>query len=269
MPSLFNTTRLQGKTAVVTGASGGIGAATAILFAKAGANLVLLARRLEALEEVKAQCLAAAKEFGVEISVLVKTLDVTDRAAVDALVPALKAEGVKSFDVLVNNAGGAVGTEQAGDIKLEDIDYMVDTNLVSLIQVTQVFLPEMKAQDSGHIINIGSLAGRESYVGGTIYCAVKHAVKAFTRSLMKEVVATGIRCTEVAPGFVETNFARTRFRGDEEKAAAVYKGFDPLVAEDIAEEIVWCALRPPHVQIAELYVLPTAQASATIIARKL
>lgn len=180
----------------------------------------------------------------------------------------LQDAGVKSFDVLVNNAGGAVGTERAGDVQLKDIDFMVDTNLVSLIQMTQVFLPTMRKQDSGHIINIGSLAGREAYVGGSVYCAVKHAVKAFTQSLMKELVDTGIRVSEVAPGFVETNFSVIRFRGDEDKAKAVYKGFEPLVAEDIAEEIVWCALRPPHVNVAELYVLPVAQGSATIIHRK-
>jgi 3-hydroxy acid dehydrogenase/malonic semialdehyde reductase len=268
MPELFNTTRLQGKTAIVTGASSGIGASTAILFARAGANVVLLARRKEALDSVAEQCAAAAKEMGQSPQIIVRTLDVNDRAAVDALVPALKEAGVKTFDVLVNNAGGAIGTERAGDIKMDDVDFMVNTNLVSLVQVTQVFLPEMKKQDSGHVINIGSLAGREAYVGGAIYCAVKHAVKAFTQSLLKELVATGIRVSEVAPGFAETNFAVTRFRGDEEAAKAVYKGFTPLVAEDIAEEIVWCAMRPPHVQIAELYVLPSAQGAATIIHRK-
>ncbi|TXT10609.1 hypothetical protein VHUM_02114 [Vanrija humicola] len=265
MPSLFNTTRLQGKTVVVTGASAGIGAATAVLFAKAGANLVLLARRQNLLDEVKAAAEAGAAEFGQKISVVTKTLDVNDRQAVDNLVPELKAAGVKS---LVNNAGGAIGVEKAGDIALADIDFMINTNLVSLIQLTQVFLAEFKAQDSGHIINIGSLAGREAYVGGSIYCAVKHAVRAFTTSVRKEVVATGIRVTEVAPGAVETNFSVVRFRGDEAAAKNVYKGIEPLVAEDIAEEIVWVAGRPAHVQIAELFILPTAQASATIFGRK-
>lgn len=253
---------------MITGASSGIGASTAVLFAKAGLNLVLLARREDALQQVAADATSAAKEFRFTPKIVVKTLDVNDRAAVDALPQALKDAGVASFDVLVNNAGGAVGTERAGEVKLEDIDFMVDTNLVSLIQITQAFLPAMKAQDSGHIINIGSLAGREAYVGGSVYCAVKHAVKAFTQSLMKELVSTGIRVSEVAPGFVETNFSVIRFRGDEDKAKAVYKGFEPLVAEDIAEEIVWCALRPKHVNIAELYVLPSAQGSATIIHRK-
>jgi 3-hydroxy acid dehydrogenase/malonic semialdehyde reductase len=157
----------------VTGASSGIGASTAILFARAGANVVLLARRKEALDSVAEQCAAAAKEMGQSPQIIVRTLDVNDRAAVDALVPALKEAGVKTFDVLVNNAGGAIGTERAGDIKMDDVDFMVNTNLVSLVQVTQVFLPEMKKQDSGHVINIGSLAGREAYVGGAIYCAVK------------------------------------------------------------------------------------------------
>ncbi|WVQ85275.1 hypothetical protein IAT38_007440 [Cryptococcus sp. DSM 104549] len=266
MPSalpLFNTTRLRGKTAVVTGASGGIGASTAILFARAGCNVILLARRQAALDEVAKRC----KDEGEEgITVFTKTLDVNDRSAVDQLVPDLKKEGFETFDVLVNNAGGAVGKEQVGD--MADIDTMVSTNLTSLMQITQIFLNEMKKADSGHIINIGSVAGREAYVGGSVYCAVKHAVKAFTTSLMKEVVATGIRVSEVAPGFVETNFSVTRFRGDAEAAKKVYEGMQPLTPDDIAEEIVWCALRPPHVQVAELFVFPTAQAGATIIARK-
>nr|ODO02318.1 malonic semialdehyde reductase [Cryptococcus depauperatus CBS 7855] len=253
MPSskpLFNTTRLAGKTAIVTGASGGIGAAAALLFARAGCNVILLARRQDALKTVAQQC----REEGAEgIRVLPKTLDVNDRNAVDALVPSLKKEGFETFDVLVNNAGGAIGKENVG--------------VISLVQITQLFLIEMKKADSGHIINIGSIAGHEPYVGGAIYCAVKHAVRAFTTSLMKEVVATGVRVTEVAPGFVETNFAVTRFRGDKEAAKQVYEGMQPC-NEDIAEEILWCALRPPHVQIVELLVFPTAQAGATIIARK-
>ncbi|AAW42441.2 oxidoreductase, putative [Cryptococcus deneoformans JEC21] len=269
MPSskpLFNTTRLQGKTAVVTGASGGIGAATAVLFARAGCNVILLARRQDALHKVAQQC----KEEGAEgIKVFIKTLDVNDRKAVDDLIPALKKEGFETFDVLVNNAGGAIGKDKVGEISLADIDTMISTNLISVMQITQLFLNEMKKVDTGHIINIGSIAGREPYAGGGVYCAVKHAVRSFTSTLMKEVVATGIRVTEVAPGFVETNFSVTRFRGDEAAAKKIYEGMQPLLAEDIAEEVVWCALRPPHVQIAEMLVFPNAQASAEIIARKI
>ncbi|WWC86567.1 uncharacterized protein L201_001444 [Kwoniella dendrophila CBS 6074] len=260
---LFNTTRLQGKTAVITGASGGIGESTAILFARAGCNVILLARRKEALDQVAKKC---QEEGGKDVKVLAKTLDVNDRDAVERLIPELKEAGFSSFDILVNNAGGAIGKEQVG--AMSDIDFMLSTNLASLMQLSNVFVNEMKKADTGHIINIGSLAGREAYVGGSVYCAVKHAVKAFTNSLMKELVATGIRVSEVAPGFVETNFSVIRFRGDADAASKVYEGFTPLTAEDIAEEIVWVALRPPHVQIAELHVLPSAQGGATIIARK-
>ncbi|KAK8847698.1 hypothetical protein IAR55_005557 [Kwoniella newhampshirensis] len=262
---LFDLTRLQGRTAIVTGASGGIGASTAILLARAGCNVVLLARRQAALDEVAQKC---KEEGGEGIKVFTKVLNVNDRENVEELVGELISAGFETFDVLVNNAGGAIGKEPVGEIALADIDTMLSTNLVSMMQITQLFVTEMKKQDSGHIINIGSIAGREAYVGGAVYCAVKHAVRAFTTSLMKEVVATGIRVSEVAPGFVETNFSVTRFRGDEEAAKKVYEGMQPLTPEDIAEEIVWCALRPPHVQIAELFVLPTAQAGATIIARK-
>ncbi|OCF33711.1 malonic semialdehyde reductase [Kwoniella heveanensis BCC8398] len=264
---LFDTTRLHGKTAVITGASGGIGAAAAVLFARAGCNVVLLARRQDALGAVAEQCEAAGTGPSSDIRVVSMTFDVTDRQAVDRLPMSLGEAGVQDIDVLINNAGGAIGTEQVG-AGMADINTMISINLVSLIHLTQVFVAEMKKRDNGHVINIGSIAGREPYVGGSIYCAVKHAVRAFSTALMKEVVGTGIRVTEVAPGFVETNFSVSRFRGDAEAAAEVYRGMQPCRFKDVAEDILWCAMRPPHVQVAELYVLPTCQASATIIARK-
>jgi len=164
----------------------------------------------------------------------------------------------------VNNAGFVHGVERVGDIADADIESMFATNVLGLISVTQLFVKEMKARKSGHIINLGSVAGREPYVGGSIYCATKHAVRAFSGALMREVVDTPIRVTEIQPGMVETEFSIVRFRGDKSAADKVYDGLQPLTAEDIAEEIVWAASRPPHVNLAEVFVLPVNQASPTI-----
>ncbi|CED83708.1 probable nadp()-dependent dehydrogenase acting on 3-hydroxy acids [Phaffia rhodozyma] len=269
--SIFNTTRLEDKTVLITGSSGGIGKATAILFAKAGANLVLLARRKTELEAVKALCEAANKEAGSGKggNVTIVECDISNRSAVDA---ALAADGVKEWaenvEVLVNNAGLVKGVEKVGDIADEDIDVMFSTNVIGLIHLTQKIVKSMKARQTGHVINLGSVAGREAYAGGAIYCATKHALRAFSSSLMKELVGTPIRISEVQPGMVETDFSVTRFRGDKDQANNVYKGTKPLVAEDIAEEIVWVALRPKHVQIAELFVFPSCQAGPGIVHRE-
>ncbi|KAG8888573.1 hypothetical protein FRB99_004109 [Tulasnella sp. 403] len=171
---------------------------------------------------------------------------------------------LKDVDVLVNNAGFVLGVERVGNIADSDIEAMFQTNVFGLISVTQHFIKSFRARNTGHIINIGSVAGREPYVGGSIYCATKHAVSAFTGSLLREVVDSQIRVSEIQPGMVETNFSVTRYRGDKSAADNVYEGLEPLVAEDIAEEIVWTASRPPHVNIAQLYVLPVNQASATL-----
>ncbi|WVW83284.1 hypothetical protein I302_105303 [Kwoniella bestiolae CBS 10118] len=263
--SVFNTDRLAGKTVLITGASAGIGAATAVLFARTGANLVLLARRAENLKAVKAKAEDAYKAVGKEGKVLTIEADVRKFEELDGIPEKVKEEGLE-VDILVNNAGMVKGTEQVGADA--DITQMFDTNVLGLIHLTQIFVKQFKAKQAGTIINLGSIAGREPYAGGAIYCATKHALSAFNGSLLRELVNTPIRVIEIQPGMVETEFSVVRFRGDKEKADNVYKGLQPLVAEDIAEEIVWTASRPPHVNIAQLFVLPVNQATATLNYRK-
>jgi len=167
----------------------------------------------------------------------------------------------------VNNAGAAHGVDRVGDIQDKDIDTMFATNVFGLISLTQLLIKDFKARNAGHVINIGSIAGRESYAGGSVYCATKAAVRAFTGCLLREVVDTAIRVTEIQPGMVETEFSIVRYRGDRSAADKVYDGLQPLTAEDIAEEIVWAAARPPHVNIAEVLVFPVNQASPTLAFR--
>jgi len=263
--SIFNASRLLGKTVLITGASTGIGAATAILFAKAGSNLILIARRLDSLKSVSDACIAAHKAAGIQYggNFSAVKLDVSDKAQVATLWDSVPQE-LRNVDVLVNNAGYVLGVERIGDIADADIEGMFATNVLGLISMTQLLIKDFKERQSGHIINIGSIAGIEPYAGGSIYCATKHAVNAFTGSLMRELVNTPIRVTEIQPGMVETEFSITRYRGDKSAAAKVYEGIHPLTAEDIAEEIVWAASRPAHVNLAEVLVLPVNQASATL-----
>jgi 3-hydroxy acid dehydrogenase/malonic semialdehyde reductase len=267
--SVFDSSRLKNKTVLLTGASGGIGEETALLFAKAGSNLILVARRAEALKSVAEACAAAHKASGVDGGGQIATvqLDVSNRAGVVKLFEHVP-ENLRSVDILVNNAGFVLGVERVGEISDADIDAMFSTNVMGLISVTQLVIKDFKTRNTGHIINIGSIAGREAYPGGSIYCATKHAVSAFTSSLMKELVDTGIRVTEIQPGMVETEFSITRYRGDKAAADKVYEGLQPLVAKDIAEEIVWAASRPPHVNLAQVFVLPVNQAAATLASRK-
>ncbi|OCF31515.1 malonic semialdehyde reductase [Kwoniella heveanensis CBS 569] len=260
MSSVFNTSRLEGKTALITGASAGIGAATALLFAKTGTNLILLARRADNLAQVKAKAEAIYNEAGKkDAKVVVIEADMQKNEDLDAVLS--KTQGLE-VDILVNNAGMVKGVEQVGADA--DIDQMFNTNVRGLIHLTQIFVKEFKKRQTGTIINLGSIAGREPYAGGAIYCATKHALSAFNGALLRELVNTPIRVIEIQPGMVETEFSVVRFRGDKGKADSVYKGLQPLVADDIAEEIVWTASRPPHVNIAQLFVLPVNQASATL-----
>jgi len=195
------------------------------------------------------------------------TLDVSDKAAVRKLWDYVPSD-LREVDVLVNNAGFVLGVDKIGDIEEDDIDDMFSTNVFGLMSMTQLLVKDFKARNSGHIINIGSIAGREPYAGGSIYCATKHAVNSFTGSLLRELVDTKIRVTEIQPGMVETEFSIVRYRGDRLAADKVYQGLEALTAPDVAEEIVWAASRPPHVNIAEIYVLPVNQASPGLAYRE-
>jgi NADP-dependent 3-hydroxy acid dehydrogenase YdfG len=239
------------KTAVITGASSGIGAATARALAAAGYSVIVGARRFDRLE-------ALARETGGRAL----RLDVTDPASVAALAAAVP----ERLHVLVNNAGGARGLEPVAQAKDEDWSWMYEANVLGLMRVTRALLPKLEA-GRGHVVNVTSIAGREVYPGGGGYTAAKHAAVAVTRTLRLELSGKPVRVTDVAPGLVETEFSLVRFPGDPERAARVYQGLTPLVAEDVADCIVWAVTRPAHVNIDEIVVKPVAQASATVVAR--
>jgi len=239
------------KVAVVTGASSGIGAATANALHDAGFTLVLGARRLEKLREI-----------GDPLSAVSFHLDVTDPGNVAEFC-----SRIPEVHVLVNNAGGALGLDRFADSKDDDWERMYDTNVLGLMRVTRALLPKLEASGAGHIVNIGSIAGREAYPGGAGYNAAKFAVKAITQVLRLELVGKPIRITEIAPGMVETEFSLVRFDGDAERAAKVYAGLQPLVAGDVADAIQWVVTRPAHVNIDEIVIKPLAQASAMVAAR--
>ncbi|MCC9166042.1 SDR family NAD(P)-dependent oxidoreductase [Pontibacter harenae] len=244
------------KIALVTGATSGIGKATAIALAKAGYAIIATGRRAERLEELKQQI--------KEVPVYNLQFDVRDKEAVKQAIASLPDEW-KQVEVLVNNAGNAHGLSPIQDGSLEDWDAMLDINVKGLLYVSHEVLPLMQKHQKGHIINIGSIAGKEVYANGNVYCASKHAVDAISKAMRIDLVQQGIKVSEVNPGMVETEFSEVRFKGDTERAAAVYNGFEPLKAEDIADLISFIVTRPAHVNLAEVLILPTAQASATVV----
>lgn len=253
---------LTGKTVLVTGASSGIGRACSEAFAREGCRLLLVARRLDRLESL-ARGLRA--DFGAEVEV--GRLDVRDRLAVEAWLESLPS-GWDRVDVLVNNAGLARGlsTVWAGDV--DDWDEMIDTNVKGLLWVTRVVLRGMVQRGSGHVVNIGSIAGHETYPGGNVYCATKHAVTAIGRSMGIDVLGTGVRVSSVDPGMVETEFSTVRFHGDSDRADSVYDGLQPLTGGDVADAVLYCATRPPHANVREMILMPTAQAAAVHVHRE-
>jgi serine 3-dehydrogenase len=247
---------LTNKCVLVTGASSGIGKACAEAFAARGSRLLLVARRSDRLEEL-------AKELGARnnTEVSTSTLDVRDRGAVDSWVQGLAPEW-QEIDVLVNNAGLSRGLSPLHEGEVEDWEEMIDTNVKGLLYVTRAVLPGMVERGRGHVINIGSIAGHEVYPGGNVYCATKHAVTALNRGLGIDTLGTGVRVSSVDPGMVETEFSIVRFRGDSERAESVYDGLEALRGDDVAEAVVFCATRPPHANVREMILMPTAQAAA-------
>ncbi len=252
---------LAGKIVLITGASSGIGRATALEFAHAGARLLLCARRLELLDELKSELLkagaAAVWTFG---------LDVRDRSAVEAAITGLAPEWA-NIEILVNNAGLSRGMTKLQEDDPDNWDEMIDTNIKGLLYVTRAVVPGMVARGAGHVISLGSVAGYITYANGAVYCASKAAERAISEGLKIDLMGTDVRVTSVDPGMVETDFSRIRFRGDDERAAKVYQNITPLQAEDVADAILWAATRPAHVNIHNILMTTIDQANSTVFHR--
>jgi NADP-dependent 3-hydroxy acid dehydrogenase YdfG len=244
------------KTAVVTGASSGFGEATARALARAGYRVIVGARRLPRLEALAA-----------EIDGVALPLDVTDAGSVAAFVAGVR-KTAPALHLLVNNAGGAHGTETIAQAVDEKWTTMWETNVLGVMRMTRELLPLLLASGDGHVVNLGSVAGFETYPGGAGYTGSKHALRALTRTLRLELLGQPVRVTEVSPGLAETEFSLVRFAGDAEKAKAVYRGMTPLTAEDVADCVVWAATRPSHVNVDEIVVRPRDQATATLVHRR-
>jgi NADP-dependent 3-hydroxy acid dehydrogenase YdfG len=244
-------TGARNRTAVITGASTGIGAATAIRLAEDGFDVVLGARRVDRVKEIADQCGGRGLE-----------LDVTSSESIDDFV-----NQFEDAHVLVNNAGLASGLQPISEMDDDRVRVMWETNVIGLLRMTRALLPRLVKSGAGHIVNLGSIAGFEVYPGGGGYTASKHAVRALTRTLRLELLGKPVRVTEIAPGLVETEFSLVRFDGDQEQARKTYKGIEPLVGSDIADCIAWVVTRPDHINIDELVVRPRAQATATQVAR--
>ncbi len=244
------------KTVLITGATSGIGKATAELFAEKGFHLILCGRRTERLENLK-------KKLSHNTQVHILSFDVRDRKAVFDAIGSLP-DDFSKIDILINNAGNAHGLDTIDKGSIDDWDAMLDINVKGLLYVSKAVIPQMVERKSGHIVNIGSIAGKEVYPKGNVYCASKYAVDALNQSMRIDLNPHGIRVGAVNPGAAETEFSNVRFKGDDERADNVYKGFDPLTPMDIAETILFVVTRPAHVNIWDLVVTPTAQASATV-----
>ena len=254
--------RLDERVVCVTGASSGIGRATALAFAREGARLIVAARRADRLEALQPEL---TRLGAPEVRRIV--VDVRDEPSVRRAVETLP-DDWKRLEVLVNNAGLSRGLGPLHEGRLDDWNEMIDTNLKGLLHVDRAFLPHMIAAGRGTVVHIGSVAGHQAYPGGNVYCATKHAVRGLTQALRLDLLGSGVRVSSIDPGMVETEFSRVRFHGDDERARSVYRGLRPLTAEDVAEVVVFAATRPPHVDMAEVLLLPTDQASANHIHRR-
>lgn len=253
---------LTGQIALITGASSGIGAACARKFAQAGAKLILAARRQERLEKLAH---SLTQEFNADLHWL--ELDVRDRSSVEASLSQLPPQW-SAIDILVNNAGLSRGLEKLHEGSVADWEEMIDTNVKGLLYVTRTVVPGMVSRQRGHVVNIGSIAGHQTYPGGNVYCATKAAVKALSEGLKQDLLGTPVRVSSVDPGLVETEFSQVRFHGDTERAQTVYQGLTPLTADDIADVVLFCVTRPPHVNISDVVMVPTDQASTTLVHRR-
>ncbi len=250
------------RLVLITGASSGIGLACAQTFAQAGARLILAARRSDRLQALAADLKA---EFGTATHML--KLDVCDRSAVETSLQSLPSDW-SEIDVLINNAGLSRGLDRFQTAEVQDWEEMIDTNVKGLLYVTRTLLPGMIERGRGHIVNIGSIAGHQTYPKGNVYCASKAAVRAITEGLKLDLLGTPIRVSTVDPGLVETEFSQVRFHGDTERAEAVYAGLTPLTPADVADVVLFCVTRPAHVNINEVVLMPTDQASATQVNRQ-
>lgn len=253
---------LKDKTVFITGASSGIGKECAIVFASSGANLLLAARRIEQLNELSNEL---AEKYNIKVKAF--QLDVRNNSDVEKSISSLEEEW-SEIDILVNNAGLARGFDKIYEGKIKDWEEMIDTNIKGLLYITRQVLPKMVEKKRGHIINIGSIAGHETYPFGNVYAATKFAVNALTKSIRMDVLDKNIKVSTIDPGLVETEFSVVRFSGDEEKASNVYNGIVPLTGKDIAETVLFCATRPEHVNINEVILTPVAQASTTMVHRE-
>ncbi len=250
------------RIALITGATSGIGKATAVKFAQNNIDLIITGRRNERL-------ISLAKELTDKYNIKVKTLnfDVRDNEQVEKYLNSLEPEW-RAIDILVNNAGLAAGKDPIQSSLLSDWEQMIDTDVKGLLYVSRIVLPWMCKREKGHVINICSIAGKEVYAGGSVYCAVKHAVDAISKGMRIDCLQYNIKVTNICPGAVETEFSMVRFKGDKEKNDATYKGFTPLTGEDIADTITYCAMLPEHVNINDLVIMPTAQANSGLFFRK-
>jgi serine 3-dehydrogenase len=252
---------LQDQTVLITGASSGIGEACARIFAQAGARLVISARRRDRLE---ALALNLEQRYGITPKLLL--LDVRDRIQAEKALDSLP-DDWRNIDILVNNAGLSRGLNKLYEGSFQDWEEMIDTNVKGLLYMTRLIVPGMVSRCKGHIINIGSIAGHQTYPNGNVYCATKAAVRALSEGLKLDLLGTPIRVSSIDPGLVETEFSQVRFRGDATRAKSVYQDMTPLTGDDVAEIVLFCATRPPHVNISNALVIPTDQSSPTLVHR--
>lgn len=257
-----NMLSIQNQTVLITGASSGIGASCANFFAQAGAKLILAARRFDRLKELAEDL---KQRYATPIHLV--QLDVRDRAQVETTINTLPADW-SEIDILINNAGLSRGLDKLYEASIQDWEEMIDTNVKGLLYVSRLVIPGMVERGRGQIINIGSIAGRQAYPGGSVYCATKAAVRLLSSGLKMDLLGTPIRVCNVEPGLVETEFSQVRFHGDQTRAEKVYEGTTPLTPDDIAEIALFCATRPAHVNISEVLVVATDQAAATMVYRR-